>query len=733
MQETGVIEVKTSTCRACSAYCPIEVTIDNGRVAKVDGNRAAPLYGGFICPKGRALTAMHNDPNRLTHCLKRQPDGGYKPISSDQAVDEISDKLSEIIAKHGPRAVAGFTGGPSVEQPAGAPMMLAFLRAIGSPMSFTAATFDQPGLIIANALHGTWRGGRMRPESWEVFLLIGGNPIISKQYFGQNPGDQLKALIRSGARLIVIDPRRTETARKAHVHLQCIPGEDPTIMAGLIHLIIANGWVNREFAALNTQGLDQLAEAVSRFTPDYVAQRAGIEQEDLQEAARILGHAKAGDFGSGTGPSMATRGTLTAYLMLCLQTLRGFWAAEGQEAAQPRVLLPRNKFKAQPRAPYPASGFGQKLRVRGLQESIAGLPAGALAEEILTPGEGQIRALFLHGGAMLSWPQQDLTRRALQSLDLLVMHDIELSPTARMAHYVIATKMGFEIPAFSLVGEISSMLHPGYGWVEPYAAYQPALLDPPAGSDVLDSWQIYYRVAQKLGLDLKLGNNKPRLNMEIEPSTDDIYEFLVEGSAVPLSEIKRYPNGHIFDAARETVGPRDPGCSARLDLANGAMLEELARVRAESIAERRKTDADFPFLLIPRRMQNVTNAAYRPPGVLRNPYNPLFMNPGDMESSGISNGDLVEIRSRHASVSGVVQADSAMRAGVVALTHGFGKNPGEPYDPRRDGANVNQLLRVDDDFDPYTGIPRMGALPVSVSPLSGSRKSSPDLAAAGSP
>jgi anaerobic selenocysteine-containing dehydrogenase len=711
-------EVKTSTCRACSAYCPIEVTIRDGRVVKVDGNHAAPLYGGFICPKGRALTAMHNDPNRLTHCLKRRPDGSYTPIGSTQAIEEISDKLSEIIAVHGPRAVAGFTGGPSVEQPASAPLMLAFLRAIGSPMVFSAATIDQPGLMIANALHGTWAGGRMRPEFWDVFVMIGGNPIISKQYFGQNPGSQLKSFVGRGARLIVIDPRRTETARKAHVHLQCIPGEDPTILAGLIHLIIANDWVDREFVEHNTQGFDQLARAVSRFTPDYVAERAGIGKEDLHEAARIIGQARTGDLGSGTGPSMATRGSLTAYLMLCLQTLRGFWAAAGDEAVQPRVLLPRARFKAQPRAPYPAWGFGEKLRARGLQQSVAGLPTGALCEEILTPGEGQIRALFLHGGAMLTWPQQELTKRALQSLDLLVMHDIEVSPTAQMAHYVIATKLEFEVPAISLVGEISSMLHPGYGWSDPYAAYHPALLDPPEGSDVLDAWQIYYRMAQKFGLQLKFGSGKPPFDMEDEPSTDDIYEYLCMGSAVALSEVKKYPHGHIFDEAREIVGPRDPDCAARLDLANAAMLDELATVRAENVAERRKTNEDFPFLLIPRRMQNVTNAAYRPPGLLRKPYNPAFMNSADMRRLGINSGDFVEISSRHGMITAIVEADSGLRAGVVSLSHGFGGTAGEPPEPRKDGANVNCLTRMDDDYDPYTGIPRMGALPVSVSPSS---------------
>ena len=179
----------------------------------------------------------------------------------------------------------------------------------------------------------------MRPESWEVFLWSVAIRSSRSSTSAQNPGDQLKSVIKNGTRLVVIDPRRTETARKAEVHLQCIPGEDPTIMAGLIHLIIANDWVNREFVAPNTQGFDQLASAVSRFTPDYVAERAGIEAEDLQKAARIIGQAKAGDFGSGTGPSMATRGTLTAYLMVCLQTLRGFWAAEGRRScAAPRAV-----------------------------------------------------------------------------------------------------------------------------------------------------------------------------------------------------------------------------------------------------------------------------------------------------------------------------------------------------------------------------------------------------------
>lgn len=715
--------VAQSTCRSCNAYCPVNVTIDNGIVLKVEGNPDAPLYEGFICPKGRAITAEHSSSTRLTRTLKRMPDGSQQPISNERLVEEISVRLRDIVDKYGPRSVAAFLGsGPTITQPAAAAMSLAFMAALGSNSFFSDNTIDQPGILVAEALHGNWAGGRLRPEKLEVFLMVGGNPIISKQYFSQNPGQQLKRFIKNGMKLIVIDPRRTETARRAHVHLQCIPGEDPSIIAGLIHLVIKTGLTNRRFVDLNAEGFDELWKAVSAFTPEYVAARAGVDQQGLREAARFIGEAKTGDFGSGVGPTMATRGTLTVYLMRCLQTLRGFWASEGDEAIHPRVLMPRVQFKAQPAAPRAAWGFGRKMRIRGLQQTVAGMPTAALPEEILTPGEGQIRALFLHSGAMLTWPQQDLAKKALESLDLLVMHDVELSTTSRVASYIIPTKLQLEIPAISQLEEQVSTLHPGYGWAEPYAAYHRVVLNPPEGSDILDAWQIYYRLAQKLGLKLRFSgfldvpSTASFLDMVHEPSTDDLYEILCQGSAIPLSEVKKYPNGKLFDEAREIVGPRDPDCTARFDLANPYVLEELHVVRSESIAARRGTNQDFPFLLTPRRIQNATNT-YVPKSIVRTSYNPAYMNSSDLENLRIRPGDMVEIRSRHGAIVGFVDIDDDLRPGVLSMCHGYGKNPGDDYNPRRDGANVNRLIHWEDDYDPYNGMPRMGAVPISVKPI----------------
>lgn len=717
-----MIVVHPSTCRACSAYCPVLVTLDDGKVVRVQGNPAAPLYDGFTCPKGRALPALHNNPERLLHSMKRQPDGSYSPIPTDQAIAEIADKLSIIVARHGPRSVAGFLGNPAVEQVATAPVMMALLRAIGSPMFFSMATLDQPNTKVAEALHGAWDGGRMRPETLDVMLIAGGNPVISKQYFGQNPGMRLKELVQRGTALIVIDPRRTETARRAAIHLQPIPGEDAVIAAGLVHLVLANGWHNDGFVAQNATGLWGLAEAVKPFTPAYVSRRAGVPEADLRTAAELIGRARRGNFGTGTGASMTGRGTLTTYLYNCLQSLRGFWAQEGDELLCSPVLLPPVRPKAQPRNPVPPTGFGEKMRVRGLEQSVAGIPASALVDEILTPGEGQVRALFMHAGAMRTMPDEARTHEAFRSLELMVTHDVELSSTARVADYVIASRLAFEIPVLSFLVELNSVFHQGYGYPEPFGAAQPALTDPPPGSDVIDAWRLYYRLGQRLRLQLECGSmfaaTGTPLDMENEPSTEDIHALIATGSAVPLDRIRQYPHGHVFEDARVRVGPRDPACTERLDLANADMLADLAQLAAEDYAQARGLGAEFPLLLVPKRMQNVTNGSMRlDPQRLGVMTNPAFLHPADIVAFGLSAGGLARVRSRHGEIEVVVEADSDLRPGVLAIAHGFGRLPGEPGDARRYGANVNRLTILDEDFDRYSGMPRMGAIPVSITPF----------------
>lgn len=715
------MERRPFICRSCGSLCPILVTLDGKRVVKVEGDHDAPLYRGYTCPKGRAIPQDHHNPRRLLQSLKRLPDGSRVPISSEQLVAEITERVRRILDAHGPQAVAAFLGNGVAAQPAASGMMLSFLAAIGSKMMFSPGTIDQPGLLVAKALHGDWQGGRMHPAQWDTLLVVGGNPVVSKQYLPQNPAWQLKELEQRGMRMIVIDPRRTETARRAAVHLQAIPGEDPAVLAGLIHLLFTLGGVDEGFVAENTEGVETLREAVAGFTPDYVAARAGLAEADLIAAARVLIAAGGGDTAPGVGASMATRGNLMSYLALCIQTLRGFWARAGDPVSRPKVLTPRRDWRAQPGAPHSA-WYGGPVSPSGFKATVAGMPTASLPELMTSDGPDRVRALFLHGGAYYAWPDTSRTVKALGALDLLVMHDIELSGTAAHADYVIATYDQLETPAFTALNESVGDLHPGYDWNEPYAGYRPALLEPPAGADLMESWQIYYRVAQNLGLPLAyinyggLGSEPVPFDMTREPTSDDILETICAGSAVPLSEVKRHPHGAIFETARDVVAPRDPACTARLQLADPTMLAELAQVLAEDPLARRRTGDDYPFLFVCRRMMGSTNSAPRAEGIIRTGYNPLWMNPLDMDRLELRDGDEVSLRSRHGEIVGFVEADAEMREGVVAMTHGFGPRPNSNYDPRRDGSNVNLLLSWDDDPDPYHGMPRMSAVPVAIKP-----------------
>jgi anaerobic selenocysteine-containing dehydrogenase len=469
-----------------------------------------------------------------------------------------------------------------------------------------------------------------------------------------------------------------------------------------------------------------LTAALAPFTPEMVASRADVPEGQLMEAAQLLGTARRGGAGSGTGAAMSSPGALVPYLLLCLMSVRGFWAREGDRVDKPNVLLPPVQARAQAFPPYPAL-TGRRLRVRGLERSVAGLPTGALAEEILMPGPGQIRALFNIGGSpATAWPDQRLAKKALEDLDLFVTTDVEYSPTARLADYVVATKLALETPGTTQGTEAIKYFHFGYGFALPYANYTPAVVDPPPGADVIEDWQLYYRIAQRLHLPLNLVNlygvpggyleaptETVALDMDSEPTTDELLELMCRGSRVSLAEVKRYPHGHVFEELLDLrVEPPEAGNVARLDVANGTAMADLAACAQTRVA----VSAERPMLLIPRRENRVMNTYGRTvPGMLGNrTYNPAFMNPEDLEALGCQAGDIVDISSEHDTIVGVVESDPDLRRGLVSMSHSFGGNPGEKEDAKVDGANTNRLLRNDSRYDPITGQPAMGAIAVSV-------------------
>ena len=719
-----------SLCRFCHAHCAVKVDVADGRVIRVIGDKDDPLYAGFTCAKGREVPRQMEHAGRLLHSQRRRPDGSHEPIASAAAIREIAERVRRILDRDGPRAIAAYTGTYSFPYPPTQPMGWAFMDAIGSPMRFTSNTIDQPGKTVALAMHGNWGAGPQTFDTADTWLLLGINPLVAMSggVPNTNPAKQLHQAKKRGLQLIVIDPRRTECAEHATVHLQPMPGEDPAILAGMLRVILSEGLHDAEFVRENVRGIDALRAAVEPFTPELVARRADVPASELIRAARIFASARRGCANAGTGPNMAGHGNVTEYLLLALITVCGRWLRAGERVPNPGALLPQFPAKAQANPPWPSHGYGEKLRVRGFTDAACGLPTAALAEEILQDGPGQVKALFVLGGnPMMAWPDQKKTYAALKQLELLVTIDIKLSATAKLAHYVIAPRVGYEVPGLSLPNETLSFFGVGFGYTQPYAMYAPKLVEPPPGSDLVEDWELFYGLAQQLGLQLRLSSSyswgpaasegPTPLDMQRKPTTDELYELLCKGSRVPLETVKRAGRGALYPDDGIVVAPKDPGWQGKLDVGNAYLLGELAEIAAEAPGR----DARFAYRLISRRLPDIYNSSGRDiPRLTRKwTYNPAFMNPADLAREGLAPGDTIEIASGYERILGIVENDASVRTGAISMPHAFGGLPEEAHAVRALGSNTGALAPVDRDYDPISGIPRMSAIPVNVKKVMG--------------
>ncbi len=722
-----VTSVVPSICRNCLAYCPILVTTEDGRAVKVTGDPDAPAFDGYSCPKGRALPAQHNGPERLLKCLQRQPDGSLVVIDSAAVLDQIAAKVRDIFARHGPRAIAMYNGSGQVSHPIGVPIARAWLRAIKSRMAFSAASIDKPAEYTSVAMHGNWHAGLQTFETSDTWIIVGANPIIAKSNGGplNNPGARFKEAAQRGMKMIVIDPRRSETAKRAHVHLQPRPGQDPALLAGILHIIIEEGLYDAGFVATNAEGFDALKASVAGYTPAFVARRADVPVDQLLEAARTFGRGKRGGVVCSTGPSFSTHSNLTYYLALCLNTLCGRWAREGDRAPNPNVLLPAFTPRAQPYAPYPVLS-DRPMRVHGLMENASGVPTAALADEILLDGEGQIKVLFCLGGnPVLAWPDQAKTEAALKKLELLVVLDYQMTATAQFAHYVIPPPLSLELPATSQMVESLKYYGVSRGYAIPWAQYTPAVAQVPPDSDLLDDGAFFFGLAQRMGLQLDWINMRGQgpnlegttqtipLDMSRLPTTDELIALACSDSRVPLDEVKSRPHGHVYDVDVR-VQSRESGCSAKLQLGNEMMMQELRALHAEGAEE--KTDPAFPLRLVCRRSNNFMNSMGQSLPVLSGgkTHTPAYMHSRDLTALGIGDDTLITVRSRHGHMLARVKADDSLRQGLVSVVHGFGAPMSQAaVSSELALGSVTRLINMDE-RDPISGIPRMSGVPVAV-------------------
>lgn len=712
------MQTRKSFCRFCHANCAIEVDIEDGRAVAVRGDSSDPLFGGYTCMKGRELPAQANHPDRLRGSLRRGADGNFAPIASSTALDEIAGQLASIRDRHGARAIASYCGTYGFMNSAALPVAAGFHQGIGSPSFYTSITIDQPAKVYLGSRVGSWLGGPQPFSQADVTMMIGNNPLTS-HYAWQgsvppfSPSRRLRDAKARGLALICIDPRRTMVAQLADIHLQVRPGEDATLLAAMLKLILDEGRHDQEFCARYVEGLDELRHAIDACTPEYAARRADVPVAELIAAARLFARGPRGVATTGTGAEMATRGSLTEHLVQALNIVCGRFCREGEVAPYPRVLSAATPRKAQVQPPAPLWGEGYaKSRVRGLTQIGFEMPTAALADEILTPGEGQVRALICVGGnPLVAWPNQAKVERALRSLELLVCIDIKLAQTAQLAHYVIAPRISLERDDIATAPEIF--------YEEPYARYAEALV--PAQGDVIDEWEFYWEIARRMGTPVLTAGGP--LPMDRRPSKFEVLEKITHGCRVPLARVREETRdgGRVFGDAQLRVEPADADAAGRFQLAPQGVAAQLGEMLAEPLdAAGQVIDAAWPatHLLVCRRTRQFFNSTGQDLERLRikGVTNYAHMHPEDLRALSIADDDVVEIATPHARVFGVARASADMKRGVVSMAHAFGARGEAPGDVRAHGASTNRLVNDEVGFDAITGQCRQSAIPVRVRP-----------------
>lgn len=707
---TDGISTHLTFCRFCHASCPIEVDLQGGQAVAIRGVPEDPIFAGYTCIKGRQIPEQMTHPQRLLKSLRRRPDGTFEELTSSEAMDEIATQLRRIIDTYGPRSVASYTGTGGYQNSLAVPAARAFHQGFDSPSFYTSVTIDQPAKSTAPFRVGIWEAGYQDFSNADVLLAIGYNPMVSSfspvgGLQGTNPYVVLREAKNRGMKLIVIDPRRTEFATQADIHLAPKPGEDPTLMAGILKVVIDEGLFDHEFCDLWVSDLAQLADAVSTFTLDYVSTRCDVPAADIVAAARMFATAQRGTSGTGTGPSMAPHSSLTEHLSIALNTICGRVNREGDSLESGYFLYPETPRRAQVHAARaPATGAPSRMRnLRGIRGEML---TTTLAEEILTPGDGQVRALIVSGGnPVVAWPDQELTVAAMKDLELLVVVDHRMSATAEFADYVIA-------PTLSL--ERADIPHLMDRWFRaPYTNYTDAITE--RAGDVLNEWEVFWELSKRLGYPLPFpGGDTP---MDERPSDDEMIDLAYAGSRMPMDEVRA--NRRVVHPDKALiVSAADPTCTAKFTVAPDDIVAELGEVHVEgdSAVALGVDPSLYPFRLVSRRLKHVLNSYGSSLSVLgaKGTSNSAYMNPQDMLDHQLVEGDLIEIFSPRASVHGLVEAAPDVRRGVISMAHSWGGSSLTDEKVRDIGSPTSRLVSVDKGYDRINGMVVQSAIPVRI-------------------
>lgn len=710
------IQTKKTYCRFCLGCCAMDIDVDGDELIALRGDSENPLSGGYTCLRGRELITMHQHPDRIRGALKRVGEQ-FTEIPLEQALDEIASKVQSLLDQYGGRSIATYNGSWAYSNYPTLFISKAFHAAINSTSLFSPVTLDQPAKAFMPGRFGAWSAGIHSFKDADVVMFIGCNTVVS-QYAPKgglppyNPYRRLQDALNNDLKLIVIDPRETETARRATLHLQVRPGEDSTLLAGIIRIIIDEKLYDEDFCAEFIDDLPGLRAALEHFTPEYVSLRTDVAAEKLFSAARIFAGGKKGAASTGTGPEMAARGSLTEHMVMTINALCGRYYRENEIPASCPPLSPSRPLKAQVVSPPQAWGENfVKSRFRGLTQIGDEMPCNVMADEILTPGEGQIRALFVNGGnPVVAFPNQQKVAKAMEDLELLVALDPWFSATSKRAHYILGPKLQLEREDATMLGEMY--------FEEPYAHYTEKVTN--ANGDLLEEWELYWELAKRMGIELNV--NGVALDMNVRPSKYAVTEILTQGSAIPLERVRKETataGGKIFEEAKRPVLAKSETNNEKFRVLPADVKAELGEVLAEELSANGQPCKDgnqYSHLLISRRIKQFFNSTGHNFDKLRDKgsTNYAYIHSSDLKKLNLESESVVEIISEAGTIPGVVKASDDIKPGVISMAHAFGDVDSTKDNVRQQGSSTNVLASDEKYFDPITGQARQSAIPVNI-------------------
>jgi anaerobic selenocysteine-containing dehydrogenase len=730
-------------CSICEAICGIEITQRPDGTLDISADKDDPFSRGYICPKAVALQDLHFDKDRLSHPVRRTKNG-WQRIGWEEAFDEVGQNLKAIQTAHGNNAVATYTGNPTVHSYGAMLFAPGFIRSLHTRNRFSATSVDQ----LAHHLAAYFMFGHqmLLPipdiDRTDFLLMLGTNPAVSNGSMMTAPGlpQRLKDIRTSGGKVILIDPRRNETAALVDRHLFIRPGTDALLLLAMLHVLFAEGLTRLGAVESFTDGLETIAAVAAEFPPEKVGPITGIEGAEISALARAFAAAESAVCYGRVGVSMQEFGGLCQWLINVLNIVTGNLDREGGSM----FPLPAFDPVTAPESLAPRGSFGRwHTRVRQLPEFAGELPVAALSEEILTEGAGQIKALVTHGGnPVLSTPNGAELDRALSSLEFMAAIDFYINETTRHAHIILPPTSPLERGHYDLAFHLLG--------VRNVAKFSPALF--PTNGERQHEWQIFLELQHRMEGGGWLGWAKHRINKRFfgpERVLDLGFRFGPYGRigsiwhGRPAGEIMRkmrvpYLNLRTLKNAVHGIdlGPLQPCLPGRLRTPDKRIqlapeifikdverLQELEDVVASKRAGRERrapssAEPDGHLLLIGRRQLRSNNSwMHNSERLVRGkPRCTMLMHPIDASDRELKPGQQVRVRSRAGSIELPIEISDDMMPGVVSIPHGWGHDRSEvqlEVARQHAGASIND---VTDNLaiDALCGTAAFSATPVTV-------------------